>query len=273
MNKYSSLFTLLSIVWVLTSCGISYNIEGSSDISGLDSRMMYIKTMKNNELKDIDSTEVVHGKFGFSGNTDSVRIAYLVVGDANSLPIVLESGDINVKINKSRVEWGGTPLNDKLYRFVKTLDSLDVMKEDLDHEYNLAFMDGEDMNEVIPKLSRQYQQINMSIDTLVTQSIEENFDNILGPGIFMLITQQTQRYPEMSPWIVQIMSKATSSFKEDPYVRWFLQQAQYIQNVQNGLENSPASAQGTAQPEATPPTPNELAAPADSAAADTTARK
>ena len=272
MKKPFSFTVLLMAVMSLASCGVSYNIEGTSDISGLDSRMMFLRTRMNGEYQSIDSTEVVHGKFGFSGSTDSVRIAFLVVSDANvPVPIVLEQGDIKVKLNKTRSEWGGTPLNDKLYRFVKTLDSLDVMKEDLDHQYNLAFMDGEDMNEVIPKLSRQYQQINMSIDTLVTQSIEENFDNILGPGIFMLITQQTQRYPEMSPWIVQIMSKATPSFKEDPYVKWYLQQAQYIQNVQNGLENSPAQETAT-QPEATPPTPNELAAPADSAA-DTTARK
>ena len=178
-----------------------------------------------------------------------------------------EKGDIQVKLNKARSEWGGTPHNDKLYRFVKSLDSLNVQLQDLEHEYNIAFMDGEDMNEVIPRLSRANQQINMRIDTLVTHSIEDNFDNILGPGIFMLVTQ-AQQVPQMFPWVVEIMSKASDSFKEDPYVKEYLNAANYIQNVQNGLEvapgASPAPAPAPAQ-EAQPvaPTPKEMAAPAD----------
>lgn len=266
MNKYLSFFTVMSVLMSMTSCVKSYSIDGSSDISGLDSRMMYLKTVKNNELKDLDSTEVVHGKFGFTGTTDSVRMAYLVVSEAYTLPLVLEDGDINVRINKARTEWGGTPLNDRLYRFMKSLDSLNLQLQDLEHEYNIAFMDGEDMNEVIPRLSRANQLINMSIDTLVTQSIADNFDNILGPGLFMIVTQQ-QRYPEMSPWVVEIMSKATDAFKNDPYVRQYLDNAKYIQNVQNGLEAPPAAAQAAnapaaSQPAPTPPTPNEMAAPA-----------
>lgn len=276
MNRLLSFILVLSAVVSLSSCGISYNIEGSSDIIGLDSRMMYLKTYMDNDLKDLDSTEVVHGKFAFAGSTDSVRFAYLTVTNANMpLPLVLETGDIKVSLNKGRNEWGGTPLNDKLYKFVKSLDSLKIQLQELEHEYTLAFMDGEDMNEVIPRLSRSNQEINMRIDTLVTQSIIENFDNILGPGIFMLFTQQTLQYPQMLPWVVDIMSKATDNFKSDSYVRWFLDKAKYIQDVQNGLE-TPADAapaqtapsQGApaadAQQTPQPPTPNELAAPASS---------
>lgn len=267
MNKYLSLITVLSVLTSMTSCVKSYNIDGSSDISGLDSRMMYLKTVKNMELKDLDSTEVVHGKFGFTGTTDSVRMAYLVVSEAYTLPLVLEGGDINVRINKARTEWGGTPLNDKLYRFMKSLDSLNMQLQNLEHEYNIAFMDGEDMNVVIPRLSKANQLINMSIDTLVTQSITDNFDNILGPGLFMIVTQ-SQQYPQMSPWVVEIMSKATEEFKNDPYVKQYLDNANHIQNVQNGLEAPPATAQQAnapapaTQPAPTPPTPNEMAAPA-----------
>ena len=265
MNKIVSIFTIVSALMSLASCGVSYNIEGASDISGLDSRMMYLKTRINSEYKAIDSTEVVHGKFGFSGSTDSVRIAFLVVNEGNvPLPLVLEKGDITVSLNKTRSEWGGTPLNDKLYRFVKTLDSLNVQLQDLEHEYTLAFMDGEDMNEVIPRLSRANQEINMRIDTLVTHSISENFDNILGPGIFMLVTQM-QQFPQMSPWVVEIMSKATDNFKNDPYVKEYLQAADYIQNVQNGLVSEPSATSTDAPAEqAAPvaPTPNEMAAPA-----------
>jgi hypothetical protein len=263
MNKSLAFFHAVCAVILLASCANSYHIDGSSDISGLDSRKMYLKALQETEFQNIDSTEVVHGKFDFIGSTDSVRMAYIVVSEGYSLPLVIGDGDVVVRINKARTEWGGTPLNDKLYKFVKSLDSLNLQLQDLEHEYNIAFMDGEDMNEVIPRLSRANQMINVRIDSLVTRSITDNFDNILGSGIFMLATQ-AQRYPEMSPWVVEIMSKATENFKNNAYVRQYLQQANYIQNVQNGLEAPPNAAPqpttGNAAPQA--PTPNELAAPA-----------
>ena len=269
MKQIISIIGLIATMASLTSCGISYNIEGSSDISGLDNRMMYLITRMGEEEKAIDSVEVVHGKFGFSGSTDSVRMAFIVVSEGNlPLPLVLEKGDIKVSLNKARNEWGGTPLNERLFRFMKSLDSLTVKLQDLDHEYTIAFMDGEDMNEVIPRLSKANQLINIRIDSLVTSSICDNFDNILGPGIFMLMTRSQQ--PAMEPWVVEIMSKATDNFKNDPYVREYLNAAHYIQNVQNGLESVPATATSTnTAPEPTPPTPNELAAPADTTKAPT----
>ena len=80
-------------------------------------------------------------------------------------------------------------------------------------------------------------------------------------GIFMLVTQ-AQQIPQMSPWVVEIMSKASDSFKNDPYVKEYLDAANYIQNVQNGLEAAPGATSAPA-PEVQPvaPTPNEMAAP------------
>jgi hypothetical protein len=266
MNKFFYLFATAFCLMSVTSCLNSYNIEGSSDISGLDSRMMFLKAVKSNELKDVDSTEIIHGKFSFTGTVDSSRIGFLII-DNNSqpLPLVLENGDIRVRINNSKTEWGGTPLNDRLYRFMKTLDSLTLQSQELQHEYDRAFMDGEDMAEVVSKLGRQNQLINMSLDTLFTQSISSNFDNVLGPGLFMIVT--LGQMPEMSPWVVELMSKATDNFKNDPYVKKYLENASHLQNMQNGLEAPPQTA--APQPQAqqatlpTPPTPNELAKPAE----------
>ncbi len=287
MNKYFSFFAVFSVLMSATSCMNSYNIEGSSDISGLDSRMMYLSTIGDNQLKNLDSTEVVHGKFGFTGTTDSVRIAFLTFGNNGNLPIVLEGGDIFVRVNNKKREWGGTPYNDKLYTFVNVLDSLNMELVELDHEQTRAFMDGEDMNVVGANLQRQAQTILVRIDSLVTNSISENFDNVLGPGFFMLST--LGRYPEMSPWVMELMSKATDSFKNDPYVKDYISRAQYLQNVNNGLEapptasragnnvpppssgegESPAPTATVAPPSA--PTPADLAKPAPEAIGDTVA--
>lgn len=282
MSKFFYLFATAMSFLTMTSCLNSYNIEGSSDISGLDSRMMFLKAVKSNELKDVDSTEIIHGKFSFTGTVDSSRIGFLII-DNNSqpLPLVLEDGDIRVRINNSKTEWGGTPLNDKLYKFMKTLDSLTLQSRELQHEYDRAFMDGEDMAEVVKRLGQQNQMINMSLDTLFTQSISSNFDNVLGPGLFMIVT--LGQMPEMSPWVVELMSKATDNFKNDPYVKRYLENANHLQNMQNGLEAPPQQPQVVqspvpqeqqvqvqTKPLPTPPTPNELAQPAEETAKTTT---
>ena len=106
------------------------------------------------------------------------------------------------------------------------------------------------MGRVVRELQNDELRLNMSLDTLVTSFITENFDNVLGPGIFMLVTA-TYPYPEMRPWIVQIMSKATDNFKNDPYVKMYVSEAQHFQNVQNGLEQMPAPQ----QPQAAMPAP------------------
>lgn len=261
MNNKLSLLTLLALVAGLSSCMNSYNIEGAADHPALDNSKVYLRIVKNDEIKEVDSTEVVHGKFGFSGSTDSTRVAYLV-SDGFIIPLVLEGGDIMVKVSKDRKTWGGTDLNDKLYKFFASHDSLSMQLDDLEHEYTLAFMDGLDMrNDVIPRLSKRHQVIVASMDSLFTESVTENFDNILGPFFFMFYAQN-QRFPEMNPWVVDIMSKATEKFKQDPEVRRYIEEAQHIQNQANGLED-PAP---VALPE--PPTPNEMAAPADAKSQD-----
>lgn len=48
MNKILYAFiTLLA----MTSCANSYNIQGTSNVSTLDGRMLYLKILKNNDLK------------------------------------------------------------------------------------------------------------------------------------------------------------------------------------------------------------------------------
>ncbi len=254
------LYSILAITF-LASCVNSYNIEGSSNVASLDSKKLYLRAIKNNEMKDIDSTEMVHGQFHFTGTTDSVRFATLFIDNGVAFPIVLESGDIQVKFNLGQTFLSGTPLNDRLYNYLKRSDSLQLQLGELQHRFDRALMDGEDMAQVVQQLQNDELQITMSIDTLVTSFISDNFDNVLGPGVFMLVTAPYP-YPEMRPWIVQIMSKATDNFKNDPYVKMYVNEAQHIQNIQNGLEPMPAAPgapAATAAPAPQPPTPNEMA--------------
>lgn len=264
MNKI--LYAFLTVM-AFASCANSYNIQGTSNVSTLDGRMLYLKIVKNNELKSIDSCEVVHGQFHFNGTLDSVRMANIYMDNESVMPVVIESGDINIKIDNTQQVISGTPLNDKLFKFMKKYDQLQNQNAELVHKHDQAIMDGRDMATVNQQLAAEAASIDQKLDDLVTGFITENFDNVLGPGIFMMMTSSFQ-YPELTPWIEDIMSKATDNFKNDPYVKEYMEAAQKIQNMKNGLAQpdmpQPAAPQpDQQQAQQAPPTPNEMAKPAE----------
>lgn len=261
MNKiFYAFITLLAI----TSCANSYNIQGTSNVSTLDGRMLYLKILKNNDFKNIDSCDVVHGQFHFDGNLDTVRMANIFMDEEAVLPLVLESGDISVKLDDTQQVVSGTPLNDKLFKFFKKYQQLQNQQMELVHKHDQAIMNGSDMDAVTQKLNAEAVQLADQEDKLVTSFVTENFDNVLGPGIFFMVTMRNQ-YPMLSPWIEDIMSKATDNFKNDPYVKDYYEKAQENEQIMNGTRDNqmapPAEAMQT-NPEAAPaPTPNDLAKP------------
>ena len=262
MNKILYAFiTLLA----MTSCANSYNIQGTSNVSTLDGRMLYLKILKNNDFKNIDSCDVVHGQFHFDGNLDSVRMANIFMDDEAVLPLVLESGDINVKLDDAQQVVSGTPLNDKLFKFFKKYQQLQNQQMELVHKHDQAIMNGNDMEVVTRKLNEEAIQLADQEDKLVTSFVTENFDNVLGPGVFFMVTMRNQ-YPMLSPWIEDIMSKATEHFKNDPYVKDYYQKAQENEQIMNGTREAGQDASAMQAPQVDPnaapaPTANDLAKP------------
>lgn len=235
MNKFLFLFAAVA---ALTSCASSYNVQGSSSVSELDGSKLYLKAVKSGELRNIDSCDVVHGEFHFAGLLDTVRMANLYMDDESIMPVVLEEGDIIVKIDNARQSVGGTPLNDSLYRFIDQHNQLSSRMNELSHRQSQMLLDGIDENEINEQLSVEAAQIAREEDELVTKFIVANFDNVLGPGVFMMITSQ-YRYPVLTPQIEDIMSKSTPHFRNDPYVRDYYQTAQENEQRMNGLSEAP----------------------------------
>ena len=218
MNKL--FYTLISLLG-LASCANTYNIQGSSNVSTLDGRMLYLKVLKDNDFKKLDSCDVVHGQFHFAGAFDSVAMA-----------------SIFKKWNQLRGE-----------------------QLELVHRHDQAIMDGSDMNQVIKELNAESVRLSVLEDSLVTTFVTDNFDNVLGPGVFMMVTLGNP-YPQLTPWIEDIMSKATTHFKNDAYVKDYYQKAQENEQIMNGMREVPAPAPAQpAQPVQPAPTPNELAQP------------
>lgn len=231
------------VVALFASCARSYNVTGSSSVSALDGSKLYLKALKSGEVKNIDSCDVVHGEFHFAGLLDSVRMVNLFMDDESLLPVVLEEGDIRVKIGPMGPSVEGTPLNDSLYKFIDKHNQLISRMNELGHKQNQMILEGIDEEAIAEQLNVEAAQIAQEEDDLVTKFIEENYDNVLGPGVFQMITGQ-YRFPILTPQIEYIMSKATNTFKNDPYVKEYYSAAQENEERMNGLKE-PAGVVGT----------------------------
>ena len=232
MHKILFAFATMAL---MASCAKSYNVQGSSSISSLDGSKLYLKAVKNNELKSIDSCDIVHGQFHFSGILDTVRMANLFMDDQSLMPVVLEEGEIVIKIDNAAQSVGGTPLNDKLYKFIDKHKQLDNRMSELSHKQSQMMLEGVDELTINEKLNAEAEKIAAEEDKLVTSFIVENFDNVLGRGVFMMITSGFN-VPVLTPQIEDIMSKATEKFKNDPYVKEYYQVASDNMAKMQGLD-------------------------------------
>jgi hypothetical protein len=261
INDMNKIIYVVMAVLGLSSCANSFNIDGTSSISNLDGQKLYLKVFTDTTFKDLDSCDVLHGKFKFCGTIDSVRVANVFMNGVPTLPVVLEDGDITIKIDNLQQTVTGTPLNDELTEFIKEYQKLANASAELVHKHDQAIMDGKDMEPVIRQLQAEDEALNEKMDKLVTKFVEDNMDNILGPWVFLNTCTSKYEFPMLDAWIDDIMTKATDKFKNDPMVKEYYEKAQENQQIMNGMKEAPVQQPVAPVPNA--PTPNELAKPAE----------
>ena len=102
---------------------------------------------------------MLHGQFSFTGTLDTVRMANLFMDEQSVLPVVLESGVINIKIDQAKQVVSGTPLNEKLYAFLDKHRQLDNRMNELNHRQSQMMLDGIDEDTIQARLSAEAEQI------------------------------------------------------------------------------------------------------------------
>ena len=177
---------------MLSSCAETYNVEGSTSVSSLDGSKLYLKALKNKEIKNIDSCEVVHGQFHFSGVLDTVRMATLFMDDESIMPVVLEEGAITVKLDNARQKVGGTPLNDKLYTFLDKHNQLENQMVELSHKQSQMMLDG--IEEEAARAGYSVISATSHEDCKAEALAIDNFIGLHVEGIIACLAQNTTDY-------------------------------------------------------------------------------
>lgn len=212
------------LLFVFTSCGRKYKIEGSSSVTSLDGKMLFLRVLQNGEWVDVDSAEVIHGLFSMKGGLDSVTMVTLFMDDESIMPLVLEGGNIEIAISNTELAAKGTFLNNALYEFIGKKNSMDVQIEELQHKEARMVMDGYDLDDIHNQLNREGDSLVQNMNSYVKKFISDNYETVLGPSVFMMLCSSLP-YPVMTPQIEDIMKDAPYSFKSNKMVKEFTTKA------------------------------------------------
>ena len=228
MNRLYGCVLSVVVLLAMISCAEQYSVVGSSSESLLDGRMAYIKTIDNNSYQTLDSCEVLHGNFHMAGPLDSVRFVTLFMGDDSFIPFVLEEGDVKIEIQNSQIRIGGTPLNERLYVFFTSRDSLAMLRAELPKRESQMYLEGYSQDEILDLLSDEQIKLNMALDKLETKFITDNYDNVLGVTWFLELCNRAYNmfgYATTTPQIDEIYGQAPESFRQQPAIKAFMDEA------------------------------------------------
>ena len=229
MKRKEGFFTYMkNYLWAVillvafASCSTGYKIEGSSSVLRLDGKMLFVKIHQGNEMIKVDSAEVIHGVFSMEGIVDSTVIASLYMDDENIMPFVMEDGDIKIQIDNADIMVSGTPLNDKLYHFVKSRNILLDRVYEVERLESRMIMDGKSEDEIAEEVVKEREKLSKELDDLAKTFIQENYDNVLGPGVFIMLCNSFP-YPVLTPVIEEIVNNAPENFKNDTMVKGYME--------------------------------------------------
>ena len=212
------------LLGMFTSCASEYKIQGSSSVSRLDGKMLFVKVPQGGEMLNVDSAEVIHGMFRMQGIIDTAMIASLYMDDQSIMPLVMESGDIEIQIDNARIMVKGTPLNEKLYDFVAKKSTLDDRAYEVERMESRMIMDGQSMDMVEKEINAEREKLSKEMDELVKTFIQDNYHNVLGPGVFLMVCNSFP-YPFLTPLLEEIIDKAPESFKNHELVKEYIEVA------------------------------------------------
>ena len=84
--------------------------------------------------------------------------------------------------------------------------------------------DGKNVDEVKEYYARKEKKLSKELEDLETDFITDNYENVLGTGIFMILCNQYPS-PVMTEQISKILHRAPSVFRNNPFVQSYERRA------------------------------------------------
>ncbi len=221
---------LLSLL-LFTSCAEQYNIAGNSTVSEWDGQTIYLRIMADENTQcDLDSCEVIHGRFSFFNTIDSIVMAQIILGGVSQMPIMLEEGEISVEVDHVGRRVSGSPLNNRFYKFMQKRNDLENRQWELHQKGRRMMREGKTAEKIHNTIHKRLSKLEEETEELETEFIKENIDNPLGIGCFMWLFSQYP-LPVMTDQIREIIKDAPPQFLNHPFIRSYLHRAGLNQHL------------------------------------------
>ncbi|MGI6219584.1 MAG: DUF4369 domain-containing protein [Bacteroidaceae bacterium] len=224
MKKNNYLFLLLLLLCAV-SCNKGYRISGTSSVSVVDGKMIYLRSFEGGNWSTKDSASVVHGTFSMEGTVDSAQIVSIFMDGESFMPMVLEPGHIEMSITPAGFDVRGTELNDKLYDFIRRKGELDLQIQEASRIENRLILDGAPADEARAKAEEKAAEVTRQIQQLTKDFISANYQNILGPSVFLMVCGSSFPYPYLTTDLEELYESAPSSFQNHPEVKEYVSRA------------------------------------------------
>jgi hypothetical protein len=151
-----------------------------------DGKMVVLK--KQNEfgvVVNIDSAKVKDGKFEIKGKVkEPSMLALFVTGLQQPIPFILETGEIEVKVDKDSIwksEIGGTSNNEDFQKFNVKLNTFQKKLVDFQNKNIQKLMDAQKKNDnaTVEKLKKEYTVIQKDMDDYMAVYPEQNSESYI----------------------------------------------------------------------------------------------
>lgn len=215
---------VLLFVSAVQAQNISYRVEGKLDDPSFDGQTIYMVCY--DDRSDIDSTQVINGKFVFEGKADHHRLCGVKAG-RKFAAFVMENGTIKVNMD-SLYHSSGTCKNDALTRGWAVADSIEkINKKKIAELEDTTLFSKEERrrqwreyyrNEYIPAITGHYCKL-----------IKEHPDDGVGEYAFRYLTMHNK--PEVVKTAYESMGESLRSLN---FVKTNMIRYNAMENTQTG---------------------------------------
>ena len=131
---------------------------------------------------------------------------------------------LTIVLNDNERKVTGSELNDSLFSFIRRKTAIDQAIAELPHRESRMILEGKDHDEILAQLNQEAAALSAQDEELVMGFIKANMNNVLGPGVFMIVTSSFP-YPILDPSLEQLVTLASPYFLDDPYVKEYIRMA------------------------------------------------
>lgn len=212
------LFPLMSLIFFGCSNSNTFTLNATTDHEN-DLKVLLIKIGDDNRPKAIDSTNVVEGKFSFSDSIAVPEMHYIVFDkQRENLPVILEPGEITVKIYKDSVKTSkilGTKSNLDFAKYMKETTDLYTELSKIQFEIRSANVERDSL--VVDDLNNQFESMKNKLTDYELNFIKVNNDSYLSTLILQRMVMQQEikieKAEELYNSFTEIIKKTKSSIE------------------------------------------------------------